>query len=108
MRPRRHTGEFKRDTVSPATAPGNSIAGVAADSDVDRSVVTDRVKKFPARCFTAASVRPLNSGTQMESEQCGYLRGVRMPAHARSQAEVEWLPGQAERAPTTSTVQRRA
>jgi transposase-like protein len=37
----RHTYEFKREAVRMATAPGNSIASVASDLGVDRSVVAD-------------------------------------------------------------------
>jgi len=42
---RKYTDEFKREAVRLATAPGGSIASVATDLGIDRSVVADWVKK---------------------------------------------------------------
>jgi len=66
---RKYTDEFKREAVRLATAPGNSIAGVATDLGVDRSVVADWVKKFQDGRYEAATGKPLKSDTQAENEQ---------------------------------------
>jgi len=42
---RKYTDEFQREAVRLATAPGGSIASVATDLGIDRSVVADWVKK---------------------------------------------------------------
>jgi transposase len=66
---RKYTDEFKREAVRLAMAPGNSIAGVATDLGVDRSVVADWVKTFQSGCCEAAPGKPLKSESQSELEQ---------------------------------------
>ncbi len=66
---RRYSDEFKREAGRPETDPGNSIAGVAADLGVDRSVVADWVKKVEVGRYEAAPGKPLKSDTQAENEQ---------------------------------------
>jgi len=65
----KYTDQFKREVVRLATAPGNSLAGVAAELGVDRSVFADRVKKVKVGRYEAAPGKPLKSATQAENEQ---------------------------------------
>ena len=66
---RKYTDEFKREAVRLATAPGNSIAGVATELGVDRSLVADWVKKFKDGRNESAPGEPLKCDTQAVNEQ---------------------------------------
>lgn len=66
---RKYTDEFKREAAKLAAAPGNSVAGVAKDLDVDRSVVAAWVRKFSDGRYEAAPGKPLKSESQAEVEQ---------------------------------------
>lgn len=70
MASRKHyTDEFKREAVRLATAPGNSIAGVARDLGVNRSLVGLWVKNTEAGKYEMTPGAPLKSGAQSEVEQ---------------------------------------
>jgi transposase len=66
---RKYTAEFKREAVRLATAPGNTVAGVAKDLGIDRTVVADWVRKTEAGRYEPTPGKPLKSDTQTELEQ---------------------------------------
>jgi transposase len=66
---RKYTDEFKREAVRLETAPGNSIAGIATDLGVDRSVVAAWVKRVEDGRYEGSPGKPLKSDTQAENEQ---------------------------------------
>lgn len=66
---RKYTDEFKREAVRLATAPGNTVAGVAKDLGIDRTVIADWVKKTTQGRYEPTPGKPLKSDTQTENEQ---------------------------------------
>lgn len=66
---RKYTDEFKREAVRLATAPGGSIASVATDLGIDRSVVADWVKKTQQGRYEPTPGKPLKTESQGELEQ---------------------------------------
>ena len=65
---RSFTDEFKREAVKLATTPGNSIAAVAQDLNLQRSVLRYWVKKFEQGRYEASPAKPLKSDSQAELE----------------------------------------
>lgn len=66
---RKFTDEFKRQSVVLATKPGNTIAGVARDIGVERSVLGAWVRKMQDGTYEPASDKPMKSANQSELEQ---------------------------------------
>lgn len=66
---RRFTDEFKRETVRLATTPGSSVAGVAKELGIDRSVVAAWVRKFATGRYEPSSGKPLKTDSQAENER---------------------------------------
>lgn len=70
MASRKHyTDEFKREAVRLATAPGNSMAGVARDLRVNRTLIGHWVKNAEAGKYEMTPGAPLKSESQSEVEQ---------------------------------------
>ncbi len=65
---RSFTDEFKREAVKLATTPGNSIAAVAQDLNLQRSVLRYWVKKFEQGRYEASPAKPIKSDSQAELE----------------------------------------
>jgi transposase len=66
---RKYTDEFKREAVRLATSPGSSMASVATDLGIDRSVVADWVKKTQQGRYEPTPGKPLKAESQGELEQ---------------------------------------
>lgn len=66
---RKYTDEFEREAVRLATSPGGSIAGVATDLGIDRSVVADWVKKTQQGRYEPTPGKPLKTESQGQLEQ---------------------------------------
>jgi len=66
---RKYTDEFKREAVRLASSPGSSIASVATDLGIDRSVVADWVKKTRQGRYEPTPGKPLKTESQGELEQ---------------------------------------
>ena len=70
MASRKHyTDEFKREAVRLATTPGNSMAGVARDLGVNRTLIGHWVKNAEAGKYEMTPGAPLKSEAQGEVEQ---------------------------------------
>ena len=70
MASRKHyTDEFKREAVRLATAPGNSIAGVARDLGVNRTLIGHWIKNVESGKYEMTPSAPLKSEAQSEVEQ---------------------------------------
>ena len=67
---RKYTDEFEREAVRLATSPGSSIAGVATDLGIDRSVVADWVKKTQQGRYEPTPGRPLRPNAKASSSSC--------------------------------------
>jgi transposase len=66
---RKYTDEFKREAVRLAMAPESSIASVANDLGIDRSVVADWVRKTQQGHYEPTPGKPLKTESQGELEQ---------------------------------------
>jgi transposase len=66
---RKYTDEFKREAVRLATAPGGSVAGVATDLGIDRSVISSWVRKTRQGRYEPTQGKPLKTESQGELEQ---------------------------------------
>lgn len=70
MASRKHyTDEFKREAVRLATTPGNSMAGVARDLGVNRTLIGHWVKNDEAGKYEMKPGAPLKSEAQSESRR---------------------------------------
>ena len=63
------TPEFKREAVKAAGQPGRSLAAVARELDIDRSVLERWVKSFAAGKYEKDPHLPLKSAQQQENEK---------------------------------------
>lgn len=61
--------EFKREAVKLARHPGRSVAAVARELGVERSVLKGWIDNFDAGRYEASSKLPLKSAQQQENEQ---------------------------------------
>jgi transposase len=69
MASRKHyTEEFKREAVRLATSPGNSMAGVARDLGVNRTLIGIWVKNAQAGKYEMTPGAPLKTEAQSEVE----------------------------------------
>lgn len=70
MASRKHYNEeFKKEAVRLATTPGNSMASVARDLGVNRSLIGHWVRNARAGSYEAAPGVPLKTDLQGENEQ---------------------------------------
>lgn len=66
---RKFTAEFKREAVKLAEQPGRSLAAVARELGVERSVLKAWVVNFAAGRYEKDRTLPLKSAQQQEMEQ---------------------------------------
>ena len=66
---RKFTPEFKREAVKLAEQPGRSLAAVARELGVERSVLQRWVSNFAAGRYEKNQALPLKAAQQQENEQ---------------------------------------
>lgn len=66
---RSFTPEFKREAVKMVEQPGRSLAAVARDLGVERSVLKRWVENFAAGRYEKDKALPLKAAQQQENEQ---------------------------------------
>src|SRR6202140_1804776 len=66
---RKFTAEFKREAVKLAEQPGRSLAAVARELGVERTVVKRGVDNFAAGRYEKNRALPLKAAQQQENEQ---------------------------------------
>ncbi len=66
---RKFTPEFKREAVKLAEQPGRSLAAVARELGLERSVLKAWVDNFAAGRYEKDRSLPLKAAQQMENEQ---------------------------------------
>ena len=66
---RKFTAEFKREAVKLAEQPGRSLAAVARELGVERSVLKAWVDNFAAGRYEKDRALPLKAAQQLENEQ---------------------------------------
>ncbi len=69
QRRRRFTDEFKRQSVVQATKAGNTVAGIARDIGVERSVLAGWVRKMNDGTYEPTPDKPIRSASHVELEQ---------------------------------------
>ena len=66
---RKFTAEFKREAVKLAEQPGRSLAAVARELGVERTVLKRRVDNFAAGRYEKNHALPLKAAQQQENER---------------------------------------
>lgn len=66
---RKFTAEFKREGVKLTQQPGRSVAAVARELGVERSVLKGWVDNFAAGRYEKDRTLPLKAAQQLENEQ---------------------------------------
>jgi len=66
---RQFTAEFKRQAIELAKKPGNSVALVAKELDIQDSVLRSWIRKFGAGKWEAAPGKELKSASAQELER---------------------------------------
>ena len=66
---RKFTAEFKREAARLAEQPGRSLAAVAREVGVERSVLKGWVDNFAAGRYERKRALPLKAAQQLENEQ---------------------------------------
>ena len=66
---RKFTAEFKREGVKLTQQPGRSVAAVARELGVERSVLKGWVDNFAAGRYEKERALPLKAAQQLENEQ---------------------------------------
>lgn len=66
---RKFTAEFKREGVKLTQQPGRSVAAVARELGVERSVLKGWVDNFAAGRYEKDRALPLKAAQQLENEQ---------------------------------------
>jgi transposase len=66
---RKFTAEFKREAVKLAERPGRSVAAVARELGVERSVLKGWIDNFASGRYEKNHALPLKAAQQQENEQ---------------------------------------